>query len=84
MTKIEVCKRSMDFGRRLVEVEENCSELGTVIAEYVETPKYHACLKGDETIWGAGDTASDAIGELIRCHPEVFRIDVTFPRGQSR
>ncbi len=36
---------------------------------------YHACIEGTE-FWGCGKTISEAIGDLIRSHREVFGIEI--------
>lgn len=35
---------------------------------------YHACLKEDAAIWACGKTENEAIGNLIRFHPQKFDI----------
>lgn len=45
---------------------------------------YHACLEGDSRVWSCGSTTNDAIGDLVRCHPEVFGIRVTVLEPQDR
>lgn len=37
---------------------------------------WYACLAGNGRVWGAGDKPDDAIGNLIRCHPEHFQIEI--------
>lgn len=35
---------------------------------------FHACLSTDSKVWGCGASPSEAIGDLIRAFPEVFKI----------
>jgi hypothetical protein len=35
-------------------------------------PKYHAQIKGKPGCWGCGKTTDEAIGSLVRSHPEYF------------
>lgn len=48
------------------------------------TEDYHACLKGDEGIWGCGKSIPEAIGDCVQAHPErfnlKFKIDVQQPK----
>lgn len=37
---------------------------------------YHASLVTNPAVWGCGKTEEEAIGNLIRSHPEVFNISV--------
>ncbi len=72
---IEVSERTMDWhitpkmgwdGRIIV-------ENGRVIMD--QKPNYYARIK-DTTYWSSGRTFNDAIGDLIRTHPEQFGIEV--------
>lgn len=40
---------------------------------------YHACPEGEPTCWAAGKTPDDAIGNLVRCHPERFNVQIVWP-----
>lgn len=37
---------------------------------------YHAALATDPAVWGCGKTEEEAIGDLVRSHPEVFNVSV--------
>ena len=39
------------------------------------SPKFHACVKGNLSIWDCGNTRSEAIGNLVKSHPEYFQIN---------
>lgn len=39
-----------------------------------EAPKYHAQIKDEPGFWAAGMSRDEAIGDLIRCHPERFNV----------
>ncbi len=41
-------------------------------------PKYHAQIEGSPGFWAAGTSPDDAIGNLIRCHPEKFGLEIEF------
>ena len=45
---------------------------------------YHTQVKDIPQIWAAGNSIDEAIGNLIRYHPDYFRIDVTVLHGVSR
>jgi hypothetical protein len=45
-------------------------------------PRYHAQLKGRQGVYGAGDTPSDAIGDLVFSHPKQFGVVVTLLPGR--
>jgi hypothetical protein len=68
-TTIEVCQRLMDH--HLVPQFKN----GKFI-QMVEAPKYHAKLATGA--WAAGVSIDDAIGSLVRCHPEAFGVQIKF------
>jgi len=40
---------------------------------------YQALVDGKPALWAAGKTANDAIGDLIRTHPEAFGIQIEYP-----
>ena len=44
----------------------------------VEYPKYYARVKGKPGVWAAGKSQDEAIGDLIRCHPEHFGVNVKY------
>lgn len=48
----------------------------------VEAPRYHAQIKGEPGFWAAGDSQSEAIGDLIQSHPERFGVVVTHLEGK--
>lgn len=37
---------------------------------------WYACLVDNDRVWGAGDKPDDAIGNLVRCHPERFQVEI--------
>jgi hypothetical protein len=45
------------------------------------TADYHAALASNPKIWGCGQSEEEAIGDLVRSHPEMF--DVTFSVKKS-
>jgi hypothetical protein len=68
---IEVCERSMDY---------HLAPAFNATRQFVgmeRRPKYHAQVKG-KTFWGAGTTRDEAIGSLVRNHPEVFGVAVEY------
>lgn len=73
---IEVCERLGDH--RLVPKRD---DKGHIVVErdfvpHVQAPKYHAQIKDKPGIWAAGNSRDEAIGDLIRCHPEEFGITI--------
>lgn len=46
-------------------------------------PKYHAQIKGRPGVWAASESIDNAIGDLIKCHPEHFGISVTILEGRQ-
>lgn len=44
---------------------------------------FHACLKGQRSVWGCGSSVNGAIGDLVRTHRETFGLkiigDLVFP-----
>ena len=38
---------------------------------------YYACLKGYPEVCGCGKSLDEAIGNLIRTHPKIFKIPIT-------
>ncbi|MDE2107071.1 MAG: hypothetical protein KGL39_58230 [Patescibacteria group bacterium] len=44
------------------------------------SPKWHAQIAGRPGLWSAGRYPAEAIGELIRCHPEQFNIALEYPQ----
>lgn len=71
VVEIEVCERLMDYRQVPVWNES--------IKQYVleRRPKYHAQIKDEPGYWGCGDSRDDAIGSLVRSHPERFGIKIT-------
>lgn len=45
---------------------------------------YHACPEGEPGCWAAGKTIDDAIGNLVRCHPERFNVQIVWPTPLDR
>lgn len=37
---------------------------------------FHACIKGQPGYWDCGRSPSEAIGNLIRTHPEQFNVTI--------
>jgi len=37
---------------------------------------YNACLESDPKVWGRGKTENEAIGDLIKSHPDDFKVSV--------
>ena len=70
---IEVCERLMYNGHGF-------NEKG----EWVQTPKYHAQIKGKPGYWGCGDSRNEAIGSLMRSHSELFDVVFTDLEKESR
>lgn len=58
---IEVCERLMDYW---------------VGSDGVKRPKYHAQIKDNPGFWGCGKNCDEAVGSLIRSHPEKFSIEM--------
>lgn len=42
----------------------------------IRVKRRHGGLAGNDRVWGAGDKPDDAIGNLIRCHPERFQVEI--------
>lgn len=40
---------------------------------------FHACIEGNPGIWDCGKTITEAIGNLIRTHPEKFNLSLVYP-----
>lgn len=45
---------------------------------------FHAQIEGRPDIWADGTTMDDTIGNLIRFHPEVFKVKIEFIGTTSR
>ena len=73
--RIEVCKRLMDYRMHPVYDEKN--------GQYVlqQSARYRAQVVGKPGVWAAGDTIDDAIGNLVRCRPEEFGIELIILEG---
>jgi len=67
--KIEVCRRAMDY------FYDSSGD---------PQPKYHAQIKGCPGLWAAGFSIDDAIGNLVRCHPERFGVSIDYLEAVSR
>ena len=39
------------------------------------TADVHACIEGEPEIWDCGRTFSEALGELVRTHPQRFGVE---------
>ena len=69
---IEVCERLMDYCMvPLVNPMKGTYQM-------VREPKYHAKVKGGPGPWGAGRNRDEAIGSLVRSHPELFGATVDY------
>lgn len=44
----------------------------------VRHPKFHAQIKGEPGYWACGRTQDEAVGDLIRSHPERFGLELQF------
>ena len=44
---------------------------------------YHACLAGNSAIWGCGRNITEAVGDAIRSHQDVFEIEVIPPYANT-
>lgn len=73
---IEVCERLMDWE----EVPVYNEQLRDYRLE--RRPKYHAQLENKPGLWGTGTSRDEAIGRLVRAHPEMFGIKVTYLEGK--
>ncbi len=73
------------------EIIERCSDATTTVEvchrlmdrKSDGQPKYHASIRGMKA-WAAGNTPNEAIGDLVRCHPELFGVKVEYLKGESR
>lgn len=74
--RIEVCERLRDYIKRPVYNEK------TERYELRQFPRYHAQVAG-KSVWSAGDTIDDAIGNLVRCHPKKFDIQIITLKGRQ-
>lgn len=45
---------------------------------------YHAQIKDRPEIWAAGDDVDEAVGNLVRYHPEQFDIELEFIKHERR
>lgn len=81
---IEVCERLRDFC--LVPKRDGDGRIivshGAVEMEQV--PKYCARIAGRTGVWADGTTRDEAVGNLIRTHPEKFGIKLNFLEKQAR
>ena len=78
MITIEVCKRLNDFRLVPKKHEDGSIVVSHGVVEMTHGPKFHAQIKGRPGCWAAGDTHDEAVGDLIRCHPEEFGIKVEY------
>ena len=69
MATIEVCERLMDYW---------------IDHKGQRQPKYHAQVAGDKGKWACGQGIDEAIGNLVRCHPESFGVTVEYLPKQAR
>lgn len=66
---------------------EICQRLGDWGFDYTTqktTPKYHAQIKSAGGFWGCGNSMDEAVGSLIRNHPEKFGLTFTWLGKQHR
>lgn len=73
--EIEVCERLMDYCHVTV-----ADERGRAVQE--RRPKYHAQIKDQPGYWACGQDRDEAIGNLVRCHPEKFGVKITYLEGK--
>jgi hypothetical protein len=73
MVEIEVCERIAD-PRTVWERNPD----GKLIQ--IKRPNYHASIKGTG-YWGQGRSPDEAIGDLLRSHPEKFNVHITILGG---
>ena len=67
---IEVCERAGDFYTRVEWVDE-----ATGYRE-IQRPRFRALIRGTTGQWSAGDNRDEAVGNLVRCHPELFGVEI--------
>ncbi len=84
MIEIEVCERLMDY--RLVPKKDKNGDIIVLSGqvEYTRGPKYHAQIKNEDGYWSCGDTASEAIGNLMCTHPQRFQVLFTILGKKAR
>ena len=66
---IEVCERLMDYALEPELKRDRCVGMKRV-------PKFHAQIKREPGFWGCGKSHDEAVGSLIRAHPEYFGMKV--------
>lgn len=49
-----------------------------------ERPKLHAQIEGEPGVWSCGRTTDEAIGDLVRSHPERFNVKIDYLGRQPR
>lgn len=76
MIEIEICERAGDWC--LVPEFRNSKFIGMK-----EAPKYHAQIKGEPGYWSAGRSIDEAIGDLIKTHPERFKVTIRMLQGKQ-
>lgn len=74
MVTIEVCERLMDCCWRYEIDAEGEIRL-------VKSPAYHACIADKPGCWERGTSIDDAIGNLVRTHPEHFGVQLVYLEG---
>lgn len=47
-------------------------------------PKYHACIKDKPGVWSCGASRTEAIGDLIQSHPEIFNLEIVHLKKMRR
>lgn len=50
----------------------------TIIVTKHRKDNYHASIKGRVGAWGRGKSADEAIGDLVRTHKDILKIELVF------
>jgi hypothetical protein len=66
-----------------VEICERWGDYWTDLAGRMR-PMFHAQVQGEPGIWSCGTSRAEAIGELIRSHPERFAVGIEYIGKQAR
>lgn len=74
---IEVCERLMDACHVVIALPD-----GRAATE--RRPKYHAQIAGQPGYWGCGESRDEAIGRLIRAHPQLFGLAIEHLGREAR
>ncbi len=52
--------------------------MNTIIIVTRRSKDFHACIDGQVDMWSSGKTANEAIGNLIRQYPALFKIYIEY------